>query len=348
MIPRMTALIALLALLLSGPACRAKRLGDVPQVIDAGADKQVIALPSQPPDPPLAPDRNGSEAAADDVEKQIMEPPSQPPPPPLEPDKNGGDATAEVESPHRSEAGRESPDPKKGVDWQFVGGVVAIIGIVVVVFFGWLQHKGSRETTAALEKIAENTAGIASKDPDEAAATAARVQREPVASQARGQLEPAASLVDRARADAILLQEEGKIEEALEKWRSIGNLVGEDRQLRALAWFAIGSLHSEGEGADLEASLDAYTRGIAQNPAFAEAYYTNRGTVKEDLNRPADAIADYSQAIALNPATEHQAQANETTEQGQRQERLKNAIEHLGHESASVRLGGAYELFHLQ
>ena len=35
------------------------------------------------------------------------------------------------------------------------------------------------------------------------------------------------------------------------------------------------------------------------------------------------------------------------TEQGQRQERLKNAIEHLGHKSDSVRLGGAYELFHL-
>ena len=35
------------------------------------------------------------------------------------------------------------------------------------------------------------------------------------------------------------------------------------------------------------------------------------------------------------------------TEQGLRQERLKNAIEHLGHEKDSVRLGGAYELFHL-
>ena len=38
---------------------------------------------------------------------------------------------------------------------------------------------------------------------------------------------------------------------------------------------------------------------------------------------------------------------HKNTEQGQRQERLKNAIEHLGHKSDSVRLGGAYELFHL-
>ena len=141
-----------------------------------------------------------------------------------------------------------------------------------------------------LKKSAENTA-IASKDPDEAAATVARVQREPAASPARVQREPGdASLLQRARDDAILLQQQGKIEEAIEKWRSIANLVGEeDRQLRALAWFAIGSLHSEGEGADLEASLDAYTRGIALNPAFAEAYYTNRAPW-EDLNRHADAI----------------------------------------------------------
>ena len=46
-------------------------------------------------------------------------------------------------------------------------------------------------------------------------------------------------------------------------------------------------------------------------------------------------------------ATEQQAKANRLAEQGLRQERLKCAIEHLGNESESVRLGGAYELFHL-
>ena len=35
------------------------------------------------------------------------------------------------------------------------------------------------------------------------------------------------------------------------------------------------------------------------------------------------------------------------TEKGQRQERLKNAIEHLGHDRDSVRMSGAHELFHL-
>ena len=66
------------------------------------------------------------------------------------------------------------------------------------------------------------------------------------------------------------------------------------------------------------------------------------------------ALMSYRRAKAMEEtaesqarATEEQAKANENTEQGQRQERLKNAIEHLGHESDSVRIGGAYELFHL-
>ena len=52
-------------------------------------------------------------------------------------------------------------------------------------------------------------------------------------------------------------------------------------------------------------------------------------------------------ANAQAGATAEQAKANQNAEMGLRQERLKNAIEHLGHESDSVRLGGAYELFHL-
>ena len=63
------------------------------------------------------------------------------------------------------------------------------------------------------------------------------------------------------------------------------------------------------------------------------------------MENTAKAQADTAKAQAQ--ATQEQAKANKNTEQGQRQERLKNAIEHLGHSSDSVRLGGAYELFHL-
>lgn len=52
-------------------------------------------------------------------------------------------------------------------------------------------------------------------------------------------------------------------------------------------------------------------------------------------------------AKAMENAAKEQANATKNTEAGLRQERLKNAIEHLGNEKESVRTGGAYELFHL-
>ena len=55
-------------------------------------------------------------------------------------------------------------------------------------------------------------------------------------------------------------------------------------------------------------------------------------------NRPAKVLED---------AANTPAKANQNTKQGQREERFKNAIEHLGHAADAVRLGGAYELFHL-
>ncbi len=69
--------------------------------------------------------------------------------------------------------------------------------------------------------------------------------------------------------------------------------------------------------------------------------YKRAKAMEDTANAQAEA------AKAQAKATEEQAKANQNTEQGQRQERLKNAIEHLGHDKDSVRLGGAYELFHL-
>ena len=59
------------------------------------------------------------------------------------------------------------------------------------------------------------------------------------------------------------------------------------------------------------------------------------------------AVIANRRAKAMEKAVGEQAKANENTEKGQRQERLKNAIEHLGASTVSVRLGGVYELFHL-
>ena len=59
------------------------------------------------------------------------------------------------------------------------------------------------------------------------------------------------------------------------------------------------------------------------------------------------AWAANKRANAIDATAKEQAKATANTEAGQRQERLKNAIEHLGHGSDSVRMGGAHELFHL-
>ncbi len=59
------------------------------------------------------------------------------------------------------------------------------------------------------------------------------------------------------------------------------------------------------------------------------------------------ALMSHRRAKAMEKTAKSQADAVLKTEQGQRQDRLKNAIEHLGHKSESVRLGGTYELFHL-
>ena len=76
--------------------------------------------------------------------------------------------------------------------------------------------------------------------------------------------------------------------------------------------------------------------------AIGAAIAHRRAVAMEDA-----AKAQAKAAEAQAKAAKAQAEANKGAENGRRQERLKNAIEHLGHESDSVRLGGAYELFHL-
>ena len=65
----------------------------------------------------------------------------------------------------------------------------------------------------------------------------------------------------------------------------------------------------------------------------------------ESMRKTAEAQGSASTAQAK--VMEQQAKANQLTERGLRQQRLQNGVEHLGRRSESVRLGGAYQLFHL-
>ena len=59
------------------------------------------------------------------------------------------------------------------------------------------------------------------------------------------------------------------------------------------------------------------------------------------------AVAANRRAKEMEGTAKEQAKATVNTEMGQRQERLKNATDHLGHERDSVRISGARELFRL-
>ena len=148
--------------------------------------------------------------------------------------------------------------------------------------------------------IKDETISIREKEIEEALVEIADLRRE--RDRLKKSLEdPATSVIDRAIAAAVHLQRQGKTEEAIEKWRAIATVAGEEnRRLQARAWFSIGSLLGEGEGADWEAVLDVYTKAIELNPTDAKAY-NNRGVAKDSLGQYDAAIADYDRAIELNP-----------------------------------------------
>ena len=109
---------------------------------------------------------------------------------------------------------------------------------------------------------------------------------------------PEASLTDKAIADAVSLQQQGKRDDAIEKWRAIAHVVeGSDNDLAARAWFSAGYLIQD---EDPEDALADYAEAIRLKPDYAEAY-SNRGVVKYALGRHDDALADYAEAIRLKP-----------------------------------------------
>ena len=108
---------------------------------------------------------------------------------------------------------------------------------------------------------------------------------------------PRASLIDKAIADAVSLQQQDKKDDAVKKWRAIVDIAGErDNDLAARAWFSIGYLLRK----DPEVALDATDRAIRLKPDHATAY-NNRGAAKRRLARYDEAIADFDMAIHLKP-----------------------------------------------
>lgn len=234
----------------------------------------------------------------------------------------GEEGSLEVQS-LRNELRRELLDDRAAsIDrWLFVlaialtvvGLVLAFFSIVAVVvgYIGFkrfqeieAEAKNSAETAAEHAKAAERhaeeaergrdkvdaillTAETAADDPDKARQAVADV------------LEDAeASPLDKAIASAVSLQQQGRRDEAMKKWRAIARVVEEsDDELAASAWFSVGYLLQD---RDPEESISAYDRAVRLNPGYTKAY-NNRGVAKTVLGRYDGAIADYDQAISLEP-----------------------------------------------
>lgn len=109
---------------------------------------------------------------------------------------------------------------------------------------------------------------------------------------------PNLSFVDKAMVEAYKLQKDDRIEEAVQKWRSIAIIVDEnDKNFAARAWNSVGYLLSEEEQG--EDTISAYNKAIEMKADYAEVYY-NRGKQKVILSQDLDAIEDLDKAIELN------------------------------------------------
>ena len=206
----------------------------------------------------------------------------------------------------------------KLVDWWLAATAIflTLLGIVAVIA-GYLSFKRFREIEAearqnvtASQQYTEEArhlveeikakrheaeslmdglnAQIASDDPGKATQAILSVRQN-----------PKASLTDKAISDAVSLQQQGKRDAAIEKWRAIAHVVeGSDNDLAARAWFSVGYLALD---EDPKGSVLANDRAIRLKPDLDGAYI-NRGNAKQKLGRYEAAVADYDEAIHLNPA----------------------------------------------
>ena len=109
---------------------------------------------------------------------------------------------------------------------------------------------------------------------------------------------PDASLLSRTIALAVSLQQQGKINEAIDKWRAVAHVAEEsNKDQAAVAWFSVGYLLQDEKPED---GISAYNKTLRLKPDDAGAY-NNRGVAKGNMGRHDDAITDYDEAIRLKP-----------------------------------------------
>jgi len=145
-----------------------------------------------------------------------------------------------------------------------------------------------REAAETAQRLRSVTAEYAAQNPNEVSQAVIDAQKN-----------PKSSLIERAIASALSLQQKGKENEAIEKWHAVATVANDiDNDVAASAWFSIGFLVQDLK--DLDGCIDAYSHAIQLKPDLAEAF-NNRGNAKGGLGQHAEAIADFDQAIRLKP-----------------------------------------------
>ena len=205
---------------------------------------------------------------------------------------------------HVNELRREQLDEhEKYIDYWLsaVAIVLAFFGIVVVVagYIGFRRFREiETEAKGYVEEIKKHrdeadkirqdmTAQTVVDDPEKAKQVVANVGENPTASP-----------IDRTVARALSLQQQGKKNEAIEKWRAVAHVSEEgDNDQAARAWFSVGYLFGKENPEDC---LLANNEAIRLKPDYANAY-NNRGVANFELDRYEEAISDYDEAIRLKP-----------------------------------------------
>ena len=150
-----------------------------------------------------------------------------------------------------------------------------------------LVQKIKSERNKAREIVSFLDAERVSENPAEAERTVENIQDD-----------PKATLIEKAIAKAVSLQQQGNKKDAIEKWRAISQIAkGSDNELAARAWFSIGYLREDDFP---DNKILAYDRAIQLKPEFSDAYI-NRGNAKQELGQPEHAIADFNKAIEIKP-----------------------------------------------
>ena len=157
----------------------------------------------------------------------------------------------------------------------FFGAVIAVLGIVGYRRFRELEADAKKSVEKIEEHLAQSEAHLRQMSSVDFGDPEKTPEVEKVIRDVRS--EPQSSFIDKVLTEIYALQRNGRVEDAVKKWRSIANIAeGTDSNLASRAWLSIAYLMPEGDD-----RLAAYDRAMDLNP-----YLT-----RDSKNQP---ISEYS------------------------------------------------------